>query len=140
MSFTSEPTQITVPVRKLPGPGHVLVIEDEPTIRETLEVLIAIEGCDARSCGDGASALAMLSNWTPDLILLDYSLPGMTGAEFIQAYHATPGPHAAIILMTGHALESDQVSSMGASGMLPKPFDVADLLDLVASFTECSDG
>jgi CheY-like chemotaxis protein len=125
--------------RDLPGAGRVLVVEDESTIRETLEVLITIEGCDARSCGDGKSALALVRTWPPDLILLDYSLPGMTGDEFIRAYHQTPEPHAPIILLTGRRMELADATAMGATGVLHKPFEVTDLLDVVASFTDCAD-
>src|SRR3954447_10342779 len=87
--------------RSLPGTGRVLVVEDEPLIRDTVRVLIALEGCDARTANDGTAALAILEQWQPDLILLDLTLPDMNGATFIAAYHRTPPPHAPIILLTG---------------------------------------
>ena len=124
---------------RLPGSGRVLVIEDEPTIRETLQVLIAIEGCEARGAKDATEALALLESWSPDLILLDLTLPGMSGADFIRVYHASPGPHAPIVLLTGRRLEPNDATDMGAVGVLPKPFDANDLLEVVASFTDCGD-
>src|SRR4051812_47399695 len=84
----SDTAQAAPQSRRLPGSGQVLVVEDESVIRETVQVLIAIEGCDARTAADGATALAMLEEWTPDVILLDLSLPRMTGEEFIQEYHS----------------------------------------------------
>jgi len=124
---------------QLPGSGRVLVVEDEPTIRETLQVLISIEGCEARGARDGAEALAMLDGWRPDLILLDLTLPRMSGMEFIAAYHALPPPHAPFVLLTSQPIHPDEASKMGAAGVLPKPFDANDLLDVVASFTDCGD-
>ena len=137
--FASETASTSSSARRLPGSGRVLVVEDEPTIRETLQVLISIEGCEARGARDGAEALAMLESWPPDLILLDLTLPRMSGADFIQAYHALPPPHAPIVLLTGHGIPPDEASRMGVAGIVPKPFDANDLLDVVASFTDCGD-
>jgi CheY-like chemotaxis protein len=135
----SEPASIINSQRRLPGDGRVLVVEDEPTIRETLQILINIEGCEARGARDATEALALLEEWPPDLILLDLTLPGMSGAEFIQAYHARPEPppHAPIVLLTGQRIAVTEATEMGAAGLLPKPFDANDLLDVVASFTDC---
>jgi CheY-like chemotaxis protein len=135
----SEPASATSSPRRLPGAGRVLVVEDEPTIRETLQVLISIEGCEARGAKDAPEALAMLASWPADLILLDLTLPGMSGADFIKTYHALPPPHAPIVLLTGQQIHANQASEMGAAGVLPKPFDANDLLDVVASFTSCGD-
>src|SRR5688572_22688967 len=89
------------PPRGLPGQGRVLVVEDDDGIRETLEVLVTIEGCEVRTVSDGARALEIVEDWVPDLILLDLSLPVLSGEEFIAAYHGRPTPHAPIIVMTG---------------------------------------
>jgi CheY-like chemotaxis protein len=138
-SAASQPQRTATIPRSLPGSGRVLVIEDEPLIRDTVRVLIALEGCDARTASDGPAALVSLERWQPDLILLDLTLPGMSGAAFIAAYHRTPPPHAPIILLTGRDLTTIQAIEMGAAGILPKPFDANDLLDVVAGFTPCSD-
>src|SRR5581483_9805219 len=96
------PTTATAP-RRLPGQGRVLVIEDDESLREIMEVLIAVEGCDARSAADAAAALDLLSRWEPDLILLDFYMPGMDGASFIRAYRERPEPHAPIVVLSGSA-------------------------------------
>ncbi|MBM2810720.1 MAG: multi-sensor hybrid histidine kinase [Chloroflexi bacterium] len=123
--------------RSLPGTGRVLVVEDEPSIRETLEVLINIEGCEVQSTGDGSDALALVQTWSPDLILLDLTLPGLSGAEFIRAYQQLPGAHAPVILMTAHNMTSDGAKELGAVGVLPKPFSIDELLDMVSEFVDC---
>jgi CheY-like chemotaxis protein len=135
-----QPRQSIAPgAGRLPGSGRVLVIEDEPNIRDTIEVLISIEGCEVRGVPDGVHALEVLQDWAPDLILLDLSLPVLSGPAFISAYHQTPGPHAPIVLMTGRDIPAAEATSMGAAGVLAKPFDVTDLLDVVASFTDCAE-
>jgi CheY-like chemotaxis protein len=135
-----DPASTQAEPRRLPGAGRVLVIEDEVVIRDTLEVLVSIEGCEVRTAGDGTRALALMQDWTPDLILLDLTLPGMSGAEFIAAYHRTPEPHAPIILLTARSISRAEATALGAAGVLPKPFDVTDLLDVVAAFADCDDG
>jgi CheY-like chemotaxis protein len=121
----------------LPGSGRVLVVEDDSMVRDTIEVLITIEGCEVRTAADAARALEVLRTWSPDLILLDLTLPGMSGQAFVQAYRTTPGPHAPIILMSGWDLGRAQITELGAAGAILKPFNVTDLLDVMASFVEC---
>jgi CheY-like chemotaxis protein len=135
----AHPTAADRPSEGLPGAGHVLVIEDEAAIRETVEVLIGIEGCEVRTAANGTRALEIIQEWPPDLILLDLTLPGMSGEEFISAYHGTPGPHAPIVLMTGWELSRAQLQALGVAGLIPKPFEVTDLLQVVAGFTDCAD-
>ena len=80
-----------------------------------------------------------METWSPDVILLDMTLPGMSGAEFIERYHQGEGPHVPIILLTGQLIDEAQAVNMGCAGVLIKPFDATDLLDLIASFTDCGD-
>jgi DNA-binding response OmpR family regulator len=125
--------------RGLPGSARVLVIEDETDLRDTIELLITIEGCEARGVSDGRQALELLRDWTPDLILLDLTLPTMSGDAFIKAYQQTAGPHAPIIVMTGMDIEAAEATGLGAAAVMRKPFDVANLLEAVARFVDCSD-
>ena len=122
------------------GPGRVLVIEDDEHLREVMEVLIEIEGCEARSAADGREALEVMASWEPDLILLDLYMPGMDGRAFLAAYRALPGPKAPVILLSGRNQPPGELDELGVDGVLPKPFNVNDLLDMVAQFTDCSHG
>jgi len=132
-------TGLATQTRRLPGAGRVLVVDDEASIREVIEMLITIEGCEVRTAANGVDAIELLRSWSPDLVLLDLTLPGMDGAEVMHAYHATPGPHAPIILMTGWDLPPARATELGASGVIPKPFDLNDLLDIVAGFVDCTE-
>ena len=140
MSYSAPDPLLTLPTSQRPrGSGRVLVVEDETDLRDTIELLLTVEGCEARGVSDGAAALELLRDWSPDLILLDLTLPSMSGEAFISAYQQTAAPHAPIIVMTGMDIEAAAASAIGADSVLLKPFDVANLLEAVAVFVDCSD-
>jgi CheY-like chemotaxis protein len=118
-------------------PGRVLVIEDEDSLREVIEVLVSIEGCEVKSAANGAQALDILVDWKPDLILLDLYMPGMSGREFVQNYRAGPAPHAPIIVLSGTSESPSDLQELGCAGWLPKPFNVDELLAVVAQYADC---
>lgn len=118
-------------------PGRVLVVEDEDSLREVIEVLVSIEGCEVKSAANGAQALDILGDWTPDVILLDLYMPGMTGREFVQNYRSGPAPHAPIIILSGTSETPGDLEELGCAGWLPKPFNVDDLLAVVAQYADC---
>lgn len=120
-----------------PRRRRVLIIDDDEGIREVLAALVAIEDCEARTAGDGDSALAVLRSWQPDLILLDVVMPGMDGPAFVLAYRETPGPHAPIVLLTGNEDRGDLVAELGVAGSLPKPFSVEALQQILDQFVDC---
>jgi CheY-like chemotaxis protein len=123
----------------IPGTGRVLVIEDDTDLRDVLDLLIGIEGCEAQTAPDAFIGLKAAVSWKPDLILLDYSLPGLSGAEFVRAYRATPGPHAPILLLTGREGGAQLAEALGVAGQIPKPFTIAELTEAMAQFVDCSD-
>jgi two-component system, chemotaxis family, chemotaxis protein CheY len=130
----SDPVQAP---QKTGKPGRVLVIEDEASLREVIEVLVSVEGCEVKSAADGAQALDILRDWKPDLILLDLFMPGMSGREFVQSYRSGPGPHAPIIVLSGASEAPRDLAAMGCAGWLPKPFNVDELLAVVAKYADC---
>ena len=98
----------------------ILIADDSIFIREALCGLFEREE-DFDVCGEaenGKEAVEKAQALHPDLILLDLTLPGMSGAEFIGAYHALPPPHAPIVLLTGQPIGSDEALEMGADGVL----------------------
>jgi len=105
-----------------------------------MEVLISIEGCEARSAANGEQALEIIRTWEPDLILLDLYMPGMDGRGFLAAYRAMDVPRAPVILLTGRTQTAASVEALAVDGVLPKPFNVNELLDMVSRFTDCSHG
>lgn len=86
-----------------PRHPRVLIIEDDPASAETLETLLALEGCQVRVALNGADGLALASQFEPDFVLLDLQLPVVDGAEVALHLRAN-APHAtlAIIGTTGY--------------------------------------
>ena len=113
--------------------GRILVVDDEPMVRETLGQVLVDEGYVVDLAVDGANALALVHAARPDVILLDLMMPGMNGRQFLHALRDDPSfAHVPVLIMTAvHGLEVN-LSAIGASEVVEKPFDVDDLLNKVA--------
>jgi DNA-binding response OmpR family regulator len=113
--------------------GRVLVVDDEPMVRETLGQVLTDEGYAVDLAVDGESALARVRAARPDAILLDLMMPGMNGRQFLQALREEPGyEDIPVMIMTAvHGL-SVNPATLGASTVVEKPFNVDELLNKVA--------
>jgi len=110
---------------------RILILEDEPDIREILEYALKRDGFDVISAADGQAGLAAARRLVPDLILLDLMLPGMDGLEVcrqIRADSSTAG--IAVIIVTAKGEESDVVLGLGlgADDYIAKPFKPHELV------------
>ena len=112
----------------------VLVVEDDPELRELMEVILEGRGYRVLTAGEGQEALTKVRQETPGLILLDLKMPGMNGWAFAQAFRAQHGHAAPIVLFTALQDSHVQAQEIGAAGYLDKPFELADLLSTVASY------
>ena len=122
------------------GAKRVLVVDDDPSIRETVGEILVEEGYEVVSAGDGAEALALLDEHAQpfDLVLLDMRLPRVNGWDFAAAYRQRPGPHAPLVAMTAAHNAHQWAREIAAADVLPKPFELDDLLDLVERLTGAS--
>lgn len=113
--------------------GRVLVVDDEPMVRDTLGQFLAEEGYVVDTAVDGADALVRVKNARPDAILLDLMMPGMNGRQFLQELRDDPTyANVPVLIMTAvHGLEVN-LASIGASQVVEKPFQIEDLLNKVA--------
>jgi len=113
--------------------GRVLVVDDEPMVRETLGQMLTDEGYVVDLAIDGESALERVHTARPDAILLDLMMPGMNGRQFLQALRDEPAyQHVPVLIMTAvHGLEVN-LATLGASEVVEKPFNVEELLNKVA--------
>ena len=113
--------------------GRVLVVDDEPMVRETLGQVLTDEGYMVDLAVDGESALARVRANRPDAILLDLMMPGMNGRQFLQALREEPAyEDIPVMIMTAvHGL-SVNPATLGASTVVEKPFNVDELLNKVA--------
>ncbi len=111
----------------------MLVVDDEPMVRETLGVVLSDEGYVVDLAVDGESALEHVHAARPDAILLDLLMPGMNGRQFLQALRNEPayGSVPVLIMTAVHGLEIN-LATLGASEVVEKPFNVDELLNKVA--------
>lgn len=111
----------------------MLVIDDEPLLRATLEQVLGDEGYVVEVAADGAEGLQRAQRIRPDVILLDLMMPTMNGKQFLQALRAEPGCETLpVLIMTAvHGIHTN-LALLGASEVLQKPFEAEDLLSKVA--------
>ena len=107
--------------------GSVLVVDDEPTIREVVSRYLERAGYETRVAGDGAGALRAVEERAPDLIVLDLMLPGIDGLEVMRRVRDRAG---AIILLTAKGEENDRIVGLrlGADDYVVKPFSPGELV------------
>lgn len=111
----------------------MLVVDDEPMVRETLGQVLADEGYVVDLAVDGETALERVRAARPDAILLDLMMPGMNGRQFLQALRDIPEYSGVpVLIMTAvHGLNVN-LQTLGASEVVEKPFNVDELLNKVA--------
>jgi DNA-binding response OmpR family regulator len=113
---------------------RVLVVDDEPNILLSLEFLMQQAGFEVATATDGETALQRVAEQPPDLILLDISLPGLSGFEVLEQLRAQP-EHARlpIIMLTAHGreVEREKGLALGADDYITKPFSTRQLVEKV---------
>jgi CheY-like chemotaxis protein len=110
--------------------GVVLIVDDEPKNRRTVEALLAPLGCAVTFAGDGAEALARAARLQPDLILLDVMMPGLDGFEVCRRLRADAAlAEVPVILVTALDDRESRLRGLeaGADDFVTKPFDRAEL-------------
>ncbi|HET6351209.1 MAG TPA: response regulator transcription factor [Coriobacteriia bacterium] len=107
----------------------ILVVEDDPIIRQTVEYALRRAGFSVRSASDGNEALAVAGEANPDLVLLDLMLPGMDGYQIAERLRADD-KEVAIVMVTALDTERDKVRGLdvGADDYITKPFSMEELL------------
>ena len=112
-------------------PADVLVVEDEPDIRNLIVHHLTRDGFRCRAVASGAEALQRVKAATPDLVVLDLMLPGMDGLEVCRRLRSDAGSAGVpIIMLTAKADEVDRVVGleMGADDYVVKPFSPKELV------------
>jgi two-component system response regulator MprA len=115
----------------MPPDTPILVVDDEPSLLETVVEILQDEGYDVLVASNGAEALDVLAQHEPALILLDMRMPRMDGWEFAAALGAA-GRAIPILVMTAAQDAYRWAHEIGAVGAVPKPFTVDELLGMVA--------
>ncbi|MDX2407223.1 response regulator transcription factor [Streptomyces microflavus] len=109
-------------------PQRILIVDDEPAVREALQRSLAFEGYGTRVAVDGYDALAMAEAYAPDLIVLDIQMPRMDGLTAARRIRAT-GSTTPILMLTARDTVGDRVTGLdaGADDYLVKPFELDEL-------------
>lgn len=121
--------------------GNILIVEDDPDIRELLSALLSTEGFHAIAAEDGLEALHLLRTvrhrapQVPCLVLLDLKMPRLSGNEFRRAQLEDPTVAAVPVAVMSGATDAEQrAHALGAVATVTKPIDFDVLLDVVRRY------
>ena len=110
--------------------ASVLVVDDDPGLREFIRANLEAEGYSVREAGSASEGLAALDEEPPDLILLDVLMPRMDGWEMLRRVQERHGVDAIqVIMYSGKVEEAGKAEERGAQAFIGKPFDPAKLLE-----------
>lgn len=111
--------------------AHILIVEDEPAIRDMIAYALRTQSYQPICAQDGKEALQAVAERIPDLILLDWMLPGTTGIELVRRFRKEANTRdVPIIMLTAKGEESDRIAGFdsGADDYVVKPFSARELL------------
>lgn len=114
--------------------AKVLVVDDEPNIVLSLEFLMEQAGFEVVTAEDGEQALARINDAHPDLLLLDISLPGISGFDVLEQLRGNAATaQLPIIMLTAHGrdVEREKGMALGADDYITKPFSTQSLVEKV---------
>jgi two-component system phosphate regulon response regulator PhoB len=109
----------------------ILVVDDDPAIREMIKLALTGSGYGVQGAGNTLDARQLITNRAPDLVLLDWMLPGQSGFEFARALQRDSAhKQIPVIMLTARDQEEDKVAALeaGADDYVSKPFSVSELL------------
>ncbi len=110
--------------------AHILVIEDEPPVRENLVRFLKLEGHRVSEAPDGRAGVARAKLDSPDMILCDVMMPHLNGFEVLAVLQADPDLRDIPLVFLSASAEPERMAEavgMGARGYVTKPFSLADL-------------
>jgi CheY-like chemotaxis protein len=113
--------------------ARILIVEDHPTMREAMRIVLGAEGYTIDEASDGASALDRIRSSPPDLLFLDLNIPGTGGAEVLSTVKedpATAGIRVIVVTATGEEGRAAAIR-LGADEYFTKPFSPTALLQTV---------
>ena len=110
----------------------ILVVEDHPTVREVLRTLLGMEDHEVAVAPNGEAGLALADILEPDVVILDVSMPGLSGYELCRAIKART-EDTRVVMVTARTSEADEQAGReaGADAYLRKPFSPLGILEAV---------
>ena len=113
---------------------RIMIVDDDPSIRSTIALVLDDEGYDVIEARDGREALALLAPSEPGAIILDLNMPVMDGSTFYRELRARGLQTPVVILSAVNAVRVGQ--ELGANAALNKPFDIDVLVSTVSRIVE----
>jgi len=111
--------------------ARVLIVDDEPNILLSLEFLMQQAGLEVDTADTGESALTKIAANPPDLLLLDISLPGISGFDLLERVREQPATRTLpVVMLTAHGreVEKEKGMALGADDYITKPFSTQELV------------
>ena len=116
------------------GHKHILVVDDEPQITRVLRTTLSSCGYDIRVANDGETALEIMKDWSPDMVITDLAMPNMDGLGLIRGVRAgILNKFIPIIMLTTESQDSKkgEGKAAGATGWIVKPFKPEQLIAVI---------
>jgi DNA-binding response OmpR family regulator len=112
---------------------RILVVEDEHLLAENVRTYLARRSTDVRVAGDGCRAMEMVESFTPDVVVLDYGLPGKNGLQIYRDLVRHSNRPVGCVMISGFPLEdlTESANMLGIRHLLSKPFSLSDLQKMV---------
>ncbi len=119
-----------------PEKCKILIVEDEPQVRDVLKMLLSFDGHEIATAGDANEALAMFGQAGFDVVITDYSMPGMKGDALAAALKARlPGQPVIMITANAEMFKTSGVPMPGVDQLVNKPFQIQELRDAIHTST-----
>jgi two-component system KDP operon response regulator KdpE len=107
---------------------RILVVDDEPQITRVLRTSLSSQGYDLRVANDGETALEIMKDWLPDLVITDLSMPNMDGLELCRRLRSTSRVPIIVLSVRGEERTKVKALDAGADDYVMKPFGIEELL------------
>jgi two-component system, OmpR family, phosphate regulon response regulator PhoB len=111
----------------------VLIVEDHPTMRDAMRLVLEEDGYEVEDATDGEAGIAAVRARTPDIVLLDLNIPVVSGAQVLETLKADPATAGVLVVIVTATGEEGRKSALvqGADGYITKPFSPLALLRTV---------
>src|SRR5580698_10829686 len=107
---------------------HILVVDDESQITRVLRTSLSSHGYDIRVANDGETALEIMKDWSPDLVITDLAMPNMDGLELCRQLRAKSQIPIIVLSVRGEERMKVKALDAGADDYVTKPFGMEELL------------
>ncbi len=111
---------------------RVLVLDDNQDILDVVHEVLSYEKFEVRSTDDSDKVMAMVEDFVPDLVILDYRVAGKNGGEVCRQIKSHPEfNNIPVIIFSAYINHSDEILAYGCDAIISKPFDLAELIEKI---------